>query len=233
MTVPRNLFMLTGAGDDAVELRGVSVGHDALVITGGGNDRVRAAATGVGHNLAVFTNWNEDAVVMTDVGVRHDLLIHTGLDADRVMLTGVDVGFRAVMTTLTGDDLVSVESTSVGRFFNLHTGAGNDTVLVGVPIDAVTSDAEGAGLSTAYARIFTGVGDDTVDLRDSSIEGNLMVLLDRGDDSLYAEGVDVAMRAWLIGGPDWDTVNRDIEEVNDFNFVQIIGFEEFVDPGAE
>jgi hypothetical protein len=154
------------AGDVSVDVRG----NGDLFVKGDRFDNSITIAAGAEAGSYVITgNPTGDAQTATEVNGGTEAVTVTGVTGD------LHVDLK------NGDDFVTFSGVDVENRLRLHTGSGNDTVS----FDANSSIG-------ADASIKTGRGDDTFLAEDLSIDGNLKLKLQSGDDILTATGLLVS-----------------------------------------
>lgn len=235
-TVPQNLFIDTGNGNDTVGAN-VRIGRDGhggvgTIITGDGSDGVRVERSVVKSTLVINTGNQNDDVVLANVGIAGTLNTHMGAGNDlfranryvadtAVINTGADTdaGIRianshtdhdTVLLTESGNDAVVVSNYSAGGNMVVNTGTGNDTIN-GSQI-RVKGDAT----------LDSGSGSDRVALADLNVLDDVFIFLGSGNDVLRIQD-SRADRVLLRGGADVDNFFN--AGGNAFNSVDIAEFE--------
>jgi hypothetical protein len=194
-TLPDDLTVRTGNGDDQVFLALLQVGDDVLVDLGGNRDNltVRDVIVGrddgaLGHDLNVLGQGGTDFVSMSiDNGetiVRGDLTIDAGTsgDSDYVSLYDVHVFDDLEIRTYGGADGVSMDRCHMDDDLIVETGDGRDNVYVAeTAADEIfarlgSGDRDFLQVEATSARQATfdgGIGtDDNLDLRDDDLFTN-------------------------------------------------------------
>ena len=169
VTVGNDLTIVTGGGDDTIDISDVEVGRNLVLASGYGDDDVRiqdssidgalVANLGNGANdlelesldivrgLAVAAGTGVDSIELSDVAVTFDAAISTGFGNDTVTLNGLETR-RLSVATARGADVVTLNNVTADAFF-AELGRGNDRL-------------EGFGsISLARAMMDGGQGTDT------------------------------------------------------------------------
>ena len=186
MTNANNLNIISGAGDDRVEMTG-SYGGDNTITTGDGNDRIVDSSTGSRARMEIDTGAGHDSV---DMAAGDDQIVNLGSGNDELL---VEQGHDAIIDAGTGDDTVTF--TGLGSGLNVTMGDGNDTVI----------NASGT-LDHSHSTIDTGAGDDSVQMmKGLNIEYNL----GSGNDTienLWAYTENIVRGQVIDGGTGADTL---------------------------
>ena len=192
VSVSADLDILTGSGNDAVNVDSLTLGNSSgslSIHTGAGNDTVTLAANG---NISVpggsvFIDTGDGANDGVSIGSAHtvtiskDLFIHTGTGSDSVSLDSL-VATDVNVNTGTGTDSISVaqnHGVTVHGDVYLQGDAGQKTILVGSVTGPVAIDGN--------LNITTGSGSDSTTLNFltvGSVKGNLTINTGSGDDTV-------------------------------------------------
>jgi hypothetical protein len=169
LTVPHNLAVDMGKGDDAVLLPEVTVGHHAKIEGSWGNDLVGMVALGVGHALNVETNSGDDTVVAS---LNSTTLSTAGADyaAGNSAFAALLTPLGTALTTLLGALPADAVSFSA-RHAEISTGSGNDSATV------ATAHTD------KYLKVELGHGNDTLNWADNTY-GNAILDGGPGSDTL-------------------------------------------------
>jgi hypothetical protein len=191
-TLPDDLTVRTGNGDDEVLLSLLQVGDDVLVDLGSNRDKLtlRDVIVGpddgtLGHNLDVWGQAGTDFVSMYDETiVRGDLTINTGTngDPDYVNLYDVHVFDDMEIRTYGGTDAVTMDRCHMDDDLVVETGDGRDNVYIAESAaDEIfarlgSGDRDFLQVQATSARRATFDGgsgaDDNLDLRDDYLITN-------------------------------------------------------------
>ena len=182
-TLPENLKLIGGAGDDAIDF------HHFVPAT---------PAPAVGGNFVINGGGGELTLnVSADLAVTGNLAIQGGAGSDSVAIDGVTVDTNASVLLKSGDSSLSIgESSIAGSLLCIGSGNFADSVdLSGTPIggalelllegganDLFVQDCTvGAGLF--YDQNDTTAGVDDIHLFTLTVNGPTLIDLDKGNDS--------------------------------------------------
>ncbi len=188
-SVPRNLYIYTGDGNDYVVANanvGTSSGGVAVINTGNGHDGVAFGSPNS------FAPMEESAQVESEFGVHVEinLVILTGSGDDHVCVTNAQIDNLLSIQTGDGHDGVEVHDVIAG-VADVITGNGNDDVLMSnFALDYSLSVVTGAGHDQVVVEGFSaGAGDGPSDQNNEA--GVVVINTGAGDDQLIVEGFDI------------------------------------------
>ncbi len=143
---------------------------------------------------------------LTFTRVRKDVNIAMGSGDDVVELLGSEddplwVVNRLRVNTGNGDDQVLMSDVRALRL-NIDTGSGNDTVNIG------DSGNTGGAWVTKESTIYTGGGDDTLDISNSTFNRVLVADMGGGTDETSVQGSVFKKTSHLRGNSGDDTLSR-------------------------
>lgn len=212
--------MQLGGGNDVVTLRGLQIANDLYVNLGEGADRLTvptAASITVGGTVSIEGAGGNDTIRTEGVIVGQDLYIDGGIGALTATVTRAVVGFNVTLISDDANDVMTVSSVAAGGDLFVESKGGSDRVslttvealLIGVSTDAnaiVGADRVTLiGVSTMEdIGIFTGPGNDIVEMMDVASAKNLTVSLDSENDKLTGMNVSAALDAVFEGGAGTD-----------------------------
>ncbi len=200
----QSIRVSTGGGDDIVYLAGLSLVEPGY--SPGAGPHFNLVISG---NLSIETGDGNDAVLFTGAGentqVGGDLTISTGSGDDTISASEM-VAVAGNWTIMTGSGSDSIESSlaRIGGSLAIDTGSENDSVTlirVNVGNDLILD---------------TDAGDDSIRLNSVNVGNDLIVDTGEGNDRLRAVGNVVEGTAYFYYSLWTDTVNGDLEDVNDF-----------------
>ena len=213
--------MQLGGGNDVVTLRGLQIANDLYVNLGEGADRLTvpaAASITVGNNVAIEGAGGNDTIRTDGVIVGQDLYIDGGIGVLNATITGAVVGFNVTLIGDDANDVMSLTSVLAGGDVSLESKGGSDRVSLTTVESlsmAISTDANaivGADRVTLIEvstledlGIFTGPGNDVVQMMDVASAKNLTVSLDSENDKLTGMNVSAALDAVFEGGAGTDT----------------------------
>jgi hypothetical protein len=136
ITVPNNLLISTGNGNETINIRDVAVGAELGIATGSGQDNVYIQGCTVGTNLVVGdavgkVNSNaSDNITILSTSVKNELAISTGLGNDSVNIDSCAA--NSIYAELgAGNDSFHMTNTKAPRSgFVVDGGSGYDTFNV-------------------------------------------------------------------------------------------------------
>jgi hypothetical protein len=203
-------------GNDFVTLRGIQTGNDLYINLGAGADRLNTTApVTVGANLTIEGEGGADNIQLTDLTAFEDIFIDGGLDALTATLSGLDAGKGLTIVSDAARDVITLTNSMVTDFLSIESKAGNNSVSISgvIALAAFISAEQGAdvvtvqGLLTAEdVGIFTGPGNDTVNLTDVDSGKSMTVSVDAGNDRVSGVSVNVTEDAVFEGGAGVDTL---------------------------
>ncbi len=230
-----------GGGNDVVTLRGLQIANDLYVELGDGDDRLTAPAASpviVGGNVAIEGGAGNDTVRTESMLVGLDYYIDGGLGVLNATAIEIAVGYNVTIIGDEANDFVTLTSVAAGGDILVETKGGSDRVtmttvsalLVGINTDAnAITGADRVSLDGIVTvediGIFTGPGNDVVQMLDMQSGKNLTVSADSGNDRVSGAGVEVALDAVFEGGAGTDTfedfgitggVKKDVKEFEVF-----------------
>lgn len=230
-----------GGGNDVVTLRGLQIANDLYVDLGEGADRLTAPAASpviVGGNVAIEGGAGNDTVRTESMMVGLDYYVDGGLGVLNATAIQTVVGFNVTVIGDEANDLVALTSVAAGGDVLIETKGGSDRVtlttvsalLLGVNTDAnAIAGADRVSLdgivTVEDVGIFTGPGNDVVQMLNVQSGKNLTVSADSGNDRVSGAGVEVALDAVFEGGAGTDTfedfgitggVKKDVKEFEVF-----------------
>ncbi len=213
--------MQLGGGNDVVTLRGLQIANDLYVNLGEGADRLTvpaAASITVGNNVAIEGAGGNDTIRTDGVIVGQDLYIDGGIGVLNATVTGAVVGFNVSLIGDDANDVMTLKSVMAGGDVSLESKGGSDRVSLTTVESlslAISTDANaiiGADRVTLIEvstledlGIFTGPGNDIVQMMDVASAKNLIVSLDSENDRLTGMNVSAALDAVFEGGAGTDT----------------------------
>lgn len=210
-------------GNDIVNLRGLQVANDLFADLGEGNDRLTAVAATpntIGANMTVEGGLGNDLIQLNRIAVGEDLKVEGGLGT---LTATIADSIMSKSLTVIGDDLVdvvTVRNTRIALDASFETKGGNDRVTL-TDVSAfnlgINTDANDlAGLDRVTLTrvntvedlgIFTGAGNDVVQMTDVGSGKSITVSLDSGNDRLTMARVRAAYDAVFEGGAGSDTAD--------------------------
>ena len=213
--------MQLGGGNDVVTLRGLQIANDLYVNLGEGADRLTvpaAASITVGNNVAFEGAGGNDTIRTDGVIVGKDLYIDGGIGTLNATVTGAVVGFNVTLIGDDANDVMTLTSVMAGGDVSVESKGGSDRVTLTTVESlnvAISTDANaivGADRVTLIEvstledlGIFTGPGNDIVQMMDVAVGKNLTASLDVGNDKLTGMDVSVQLDAVFEGGNGTDT----------------------------
>lgn len=171
VTVGANLTIEGAAGNDTVQLTGMTVVEDMAI--NGGQDALRAVLQGInaGKSLTVVGEGANDTISVTDSTVTEVLSIEAKGGTNKVDVDLV-MAFALAISTEAGVDTISVENLMATEDIGVFTGPGNDLVTltnvdsgksITVSVDAGQDQVVGTAVSAAEDAVFEGgAGTDTI-----------------------------------------------------------------------
>jgi hypothetical protein len=230
-----------GAGNDVLTLRGLQVANDLFVELGDGADRLNAPAaspTVVGGNLAIEGNAGNDTIRTEGTVVGLDYYLDGGIGVLNATVINSMVGFNVVLIGDEANDVMALTGVAAGGDVMIESKGGSDRVtlttvsalLLAVSTDAnAVAGADRVTLDTVVTvediGIFTGPGNDIVQMIEVQSGKNLTVSADSGSDRVSGAGVEVTLDAVFEGGAGTDTfedfgitggVKKDVKEFEIF-----------------
>jgi hypothetical protein len=140
MSLPRNLTVNLGDGDNNLNMYGASVNGQVSLTGGSGNDtfifsedNFGASNVNSGNNdCNIKLGAGGNAILMYYTSVKRDLSITADQESSEVLyVDGVNVGRNLTILTGKGDDLIQMDETNIGATLNVQTGSGEDNVTLG------------------------------------------------------------------------------------------------------
>jgi hypothetical protein len=187
--VTNNVFIRMGDGNDTVDLHQVSIHGNLDILTGGGNDDIEIVGAEIARNARIDSGPGDDVVNLGTSSAAQPVIA-----AASPLPTGVRIKNNLDIHTGLGDDEVELADTHIGGNALVDTGAGNDTIVMGLassPPPAATAGASvvpsgDANVSIGHHLfICAGAGDDTVQV--NSVRARLAVIsTGDGNDHLIA-----------------------------------------------
>jgi hypothetical protein len=182
-------FTVTGEGDIRLFLGG---GDDLLEVG------TRSDSVDTPDDLEIYGGSGDDDVrVIGDTNVGDDLEVRAGSGDDVVRIYSPDVADDLDVSTEGGDDAVTLYGANVGDDLLVRTGAGRDTVDVGFS-DEFESRIFGAVTVAEDTLIDLGIGDDALEVLDSTFEGRFFADGGWGTDTLIQSGNTFARRPIFV-----------------------------------
>lgn len=213
--------ILMGGGNDAVTLRGLQIANDLFVNLGDGADRLTVPAAApivVGNNMTVEGSGGNDLIRTDGVIVGQDLHIDGGVGVLNSTLVNITAGFNVHVIGDNANDILTLTSCAAGGDVFIEVKGGSDRVtltdvsalLLGINTDAnalVGSDKVTMTEVTTLEDIgiFTGPGNDIVQMLDVAAGKNLTVSADEGADRVSGANVSAEFDAIFEGGSGSDT----------------------------
>lgn len=251
-TVTRDLVINLKDGDDAVLVYADSssedpvealIGRNLKINTGRGSDtatvEVRDGTLTIGNELNIELDADADFLLL-DGNARVETDLPEQLEETEN--APLHVAGLAKVSGGSGDDVIAVVDFSTGGNVEIQTGHGDDTIgLEDVLVGANAVISTGAGdddVGIAYvtvlgrSNITTGSGDDRVGIYSGHAEGDVIILLQQGNDTLAVDGdLSVGEDAQVIlnggnGRNETDTLGADAESELALD-ATIISFEAF------
>jgi hypothetical protein len=211
ITLPRNLFVDLGDGNDQFATDAVHVRGDAILHGGEGNNDLGLLRTTIDGSYIADSGSGADRIgaVLTSIG--RDEIIHTGSGADLVGLGGESARF-ALVDTGAGADQVNILNSQIRWDLVVILGEGNDTATL-------TDTSVGK-----QATVDGGSGNDNITFNRLHVTDNLFAFLGSGDDTICIGGTS-AKRLHLDGGSGSDSYLIDSTQANSFGTVKKFGIE--------
>ena len=210
--------MQLGGGNDVVTLRGLQIANDLYVNLGKGADRLTvpaAASITVGNHVSIEGAGGNDTIRTDGIIVGQDLYIDGGIGVLNATITGAVVGFNVSLIGDDANDVMTLTSVMAGGDVSVESKGGSDRVTlttVEALLISISTDANalfGADRVTLIEvstledlGIFTGPGNDIVQMMDVASAKNLIVSLDSENDRLTGMNVSAALDAVFEGGAD-------------------------------
>lgn len=201
-----DLHIALGAGGaNTIRIERVTVPGDVEIRGGRGNDRVAVLESQVGGNVSAKTGDGADVILVSETEVSEAVSLNTGKGSDKVGVGGATVG-DVVINTGNGRDEVLMGLMTVQDDINMKTGSGNDAVFMaqvtveddlkanmGRGNDSLwVSESEVAGSTSVNG----GSGFDAFEQYDSSFNSQPRV---RGIESLFVPDADGRALTLAIG----------------------------------
>ncbi|MEQ9407208.1 MAG: Ig-like domain-containing protein, partial [Fuerstiella sp.] len=142
--LPDDLRINGSAGDDLIEISGLTVTSDVFISTGDGMDGILVSYVNTGRDLQVNSG-NGDSYVDLEHSIQNRHTIVTGgSGADLAVITAMDIRSVFSVNTGGGADRVVMNHTTTTSSTSVNTGTGDDNVrLIGTNHDGtlyITSD---------------------------------------------------------------------------------------------
>jgi hypothetical protein len=230
-----------GGGNDVVTLTGLQMANDLYVDLGAGADRLTTPAAGqvvVGGNVAIEGGAGNDIVRTEGMIVGLDYFLNGGLGVLNATAINLVVGFNVSIIGDEANDLVTLSRVAAGGDVLIESKGGSDSVtlttvsalLLGVNTDAnAIAGADRVSLDGVTTvediGIFTGPGNDIVQMLNVQSGKNMTVSVDIGNDRVSGAAVEVVLDAVFEGGAGTDTfedfgitggVKKDVKEFEVF-----------------
>jgi hypothetical protein len=191
LSIAGNLTVQGGAGQHNIDMEYSSVGRSTF--NGGKND------------CNINLGGGQNFINLYYTPVERDLLVNDTGTGAVVTVEGGNVGRNATVTTGSGKDVVCFDECYLSGQLKIQTGAGNDDVFIGEPVQEATLPTDNFGFSPVHADSF-------------------YIDLGAGNDRLKMDGGG-ARQATLIGGT--GVLDYLLSDYNNpqFNGVSISGFE--------
>lgn len=222
------------AGNDALTLRNLQIANDLNVKLGDGADRLTVPATtpiAVAGSANIEGSGGNDTIRIDGMGVGLDLYLDGGIGVLNATLTKAIVGGKLTVIGDEANDVVSISQSSAAGEFYVEAKGGNDQVtlntvsalIMGIQTDAnAIAGADRVKLTAVSATedigVFTGPGNDIVEMLDVEALKNMIVSADAGADKVSGMNVYAGSDLILEGGSEVDTLE-------DFGFAAGIKFE--------
>ena len=187
LTVPGDLFVNAGVGNDTIRVSFVDIGGRGNVLGQGGDDVVnfgRGPGFGDDHHVNSLGD-GPGGGPPADVTVGETLRLVTGAGADEAKVGFAEIGDDLKVCTGTGNDYFV---SGRGPIFG---GGGNPSEGGGQPADTFVADR---------ITVHTGGGDDFVLLRNTEVTGRARVSTAGGADRLGTENSDFLGPATISAG---------------------------------
>ncbi len=209
--------ILMGGGNDVLTLRGLQIANDLFVNLGDGADRLTvpgAAPIVVGANLSIEGAAGNDTVRIEGTVVGQDLYVDGGIGTLSATVINTTVGFNVSVIGDDANDTVALTTLAAGGEVSVETKGGADQVTlttVEALLLAVSTDFGADRVTMAEVTtledigVFTGTGNDIVQLMDVAAGKNLIVSLDSDTDKVTGMNVSAGYDAIFEGGAGSDT----------------------------
>jgi uncharacterized surface protein with fasciclin (FAS1) repeats len=229
-TIPDDLQVYLGRGDNTVRVLGLDVSDDIRIHTGSGDDLVSVIGTNAGDSVRIWTSRGDDTVkiggpLAAERSTVRNVSVNTGSGDDLVGLANLDVARDASIRSGGGMDSVGLSNVGIDDDLSIRTSSGDDTIGI---TDSVVSDRtwimSGFGDDTVAVRnslhdgrviISTSFGRDFVGVVDSELGGAARVYTSFGNDAFGAAGSTFRGAAYVSGG--WGTDTLDVSDGNTFD----------------
>ncbi len=206
LTMPGNVTINTGAGDDSVKVSFVNIGNRLQIVTQTGNDIVDIGRgpgfgdheeTVAGLVLAAEEKMDEGGGPPVDVVVGGTLTINTSSGADEVKVGFADIGQRLCVNAGSGND-----------FFIMGRGPirgehGDEDLMNARPADESRPPDSFVGKDVT---INMAGDDDLVLLRNTDVSGRLRIVAGLGNNQYGTQNVTVWGRSDFRSGDGDDTL---------------------------
>lgn len=175
-TVPDDIRVVLGNGDDLVRIEGIDVGDDVRVVAGSGSDAVGFFDANIGGSVAVIGSRGSDDVSIDATTIGDKLKVSLSKGQDTLGIDASTVSGRARIVGGSGEDRVAVRQSTMGDNVVVVSGSGSDAIGL--------KDAQIDG----RAVVRTGSGDDTLAAIDSVFAADVRGNGGSNDDTLGSFG---------------------------------------------
>ena len=227
LTIPQDLVISGGDGNDILALGSVHVGRDLLIRAGRGADHIFVAHSTIQDDMAAAGEAGNDQLTVAHTIVR-DVLglydtdgsnrvtvtstlagwteVNVGVDDDKITLIDLAVTWDLRLATWSGNDQVELTRVTA-RNVGVDMGTGNDSLRVSeilVGTDANFSTGDGADVIVIQAISTTGL---------NRIGRNLSVDAGAGNDVINIQALQVGQHMDLLAGSGNDQVQLNNTQV--------------------
>ena len=175
-TVPDDVRVNLGRGDDTILIEGLQITDDLYVSGGRGDDAIGLLRTRVGDDASIYGGGGSLEFSLDLSTVEDDLFVFGSRRDDTIVFDSSTVGDDTTVITSSGDDTILVLNSIHQDDVYIGTGRGDDFVAV---IGTTIGDDVFASL---------GRGDDSLLIEDSSLGDRVIALGSRGTDALELAG---------------------------------------------
>lgn len=197
-SIPRDLRILPGNGNDTVNVDGVTIGDDLIVNGGNGNDQIGVSNSSVVMDSVVIDGWRgNDTISLQDSTVGRNAVLRGSRGADTLVVSTATIGRHLVVSGGHGDDDIVVDNSTVSRDARLVGWGGNDDIVV--RNSTVSDDLAVVGHS----------GDDIIMIDTSTVADRAHISGRTGNDNIVVQGASRFQgRSRILGGAGADNLER-------------------------
>ena len=229
--------ILTGSGNDRVELHSVRTKGLARIDFGAGNDTLTADNIAA-NSLNVLGGAGNNTFTLTDVTVVNKATLQGESGNDKATATRLRVGLDASINLGAGVNSLTVVNSRFSAAATIDSLSGNDTITIrGSQANSLLADA-GGGANTITLRnvditgiteaiiLKGGADNDTIAVIGGSSANDLQVDALNGDNTISIEEFTATNDVVILGGVDSDGITLDSLDAKNATVIPGSGFKD-------